>query len=207
MLRTPVEASDHLRHREILLTEEAVELLDGLLLGDGSLESPTHSESRFALGQRVGREGWVHDVARRLGNNGIPSVVSNRGERGWELRTPKYRTLTRERLRWYPSGVKAVPVDVRLTPLSISQWYWGDGLVENNGYRMGFCTDSFAQEQVQFLASQLRFQYGLESVVRPHQGGFRIYISQRASRVGLVRLLETFCPQCFQYKLNVRGII
>lgn len=108
------------------------------------------------------------------------------------------------RRRVEPSSVMRV---IRALVLSISQWYWGDGLVENNGYRMGFCTDSFALEQVQFLASQLRFQYGLESVVRPHQGGFRIYISQRASRVGLVRLLETFCPPCFQYKLKVRGII
>lgn len=214
-LRDAVEASDLRRRRVIALTEETKELIDGLLLGDASVGDHRRSEARLELTQRRACEDWVVDIGMRLEAAGFDTRITDRGARGLQLRTGKYATLTVERHRWYPQGVKAVPHDVRLTPLSIAQWYWGDGCTTKDGYRMTFHTDGFQRTHVEFLGARLHDLYGISSRIETRRAApstqlplrsdqYILTVSTSQSRRHLTKLLAPFCPRCFAYKLKTK---
>lgn len=208
-LRSAVEASDLRRFREFEETPKALTLIDGLLLGDASIECCMHSESRLELTQRRGCVAWLRRVAREFCQLGIETVLTDRGERGFQLRTGKYATFTRQRRRWYPHGIKYVPPDVQLAPEALAHWYWGDGSTENAGYRMAFCTDGFSKHDVGFLAERLHSLYGWRPTIqrRPRgYRGFRLAIAKRDDRTALTGLIRPYCPRCFMYKLKVKLI-
>lgn len=217
-LRDAVEASDLRRKRTVTLTEETRELIDGLLLGDASVGDHRNSEARLELTQRRTCADWVANVATRLESAGFDTRITDRGVRGLQLRTGKYATLTIERRRWYPDGIKAVPRDVRLTPLAISQWYWGDGCTGNNGYRMTFHTEGFQRAHVEFLGTRLLDLHGISSRLemrraspasqtRPLRSAnqYILTVSTSQSRRRLTKLLAPFCFKCFAYKLETKN--
>jgi len=214
-LRDAVEASDLRRNRTVALTEEARELIDGLLLGDAFVGDHQNSEARLELTQRRTCAEWVADVGMRLETAGFDTRITDRGARGLQLRTGKYATLTIERRRWYPLGIKIVPSDVRLTPLAISQWYWGDGCTSNNGYRMVFHTDGFQREHVEFLGTRLLDLHGISSRLETRRASpsskpprrsdqYILTVSTSQSRQRLTKLLAPYCFKCFAYKLETK---
>jgi len=217
-LRGVQEAHTLICHKTFPTTEESLELIDGLLLGDAWLEKTGGSEGRLGLAQRADRKEWLEQVQRELRAGGVKSNIKPRparighigkqvlrGNPSLQLRTLKYKTFTDQRLRWYPKGKKIIPLDIRLTPRALAHWYWGDGGLINTGYGVAFCTDGFTWEDVEFLASRLRLLYGWSPRVQSHRGNPRLVLSQRKHRLELVALTEPFCPDCFRYKLQVRG--
>lgn len=207
-LRSPTEASNLLRFKTFELTEDLIQLFDGLLLGDASIEQHANSMGRLELTQRRPCVGWLREIATVLELAGVRTSIADRGARGFQLRTRKYATLTDQRSRWYPGGTKTVPEDVRITPLSVSHWFWGDGSIGNNGYRIEFCTDGFSQEEVEGLGARLSdlihapVKARLRTRSLPY---FRIYVERAAGRHRLAKMLRPHCPVCFQYKLEVKN--
>ncbi|GAH48227.1 unnamed protein product, partial [marine sediment metagenome] len=60
--------------------------------------------------------------------------------------------------KWYPNRKKIVPRDIKLTPLTVRQWYIGDGcLVPHNSGRSHIilCTEGFPIADVKWLADKL----------------------------------------------------
>jgi hypothetical protein len=202
-LRNAVEASDLLRFRTFQESEILVELFDGLLLGDASVGDNRHSEARLELSQRSDRRQWLEDVSAHFSAAGIMCKITDRGSRGLQLRTGKYTTFSKLRDRWY-SDRKWVPDDVRLTPFALANWYWGDGSTNNNGYRMTFCTDAFSDDEVGLLSDRLHLLYGWHPTIRNHVGRPRLSICKKNDRIGLVGVIQRFCPPCFAYKLGIR---
>lgn len=205
-LRSAVQASDLRRHKTFNV-EPLRPLLDGLLLGDGSLEAPTTSESRLEISQRTSCQEWLTLIQHGLWQGGVTSSVLDRKERGHQLRTRKYRSFTEERRRWYPDGIKRVPADVCLNAEALAHWYWGDGT--SDPYRMTFCTDGFSVHEVEFLIARLGAEYGwqLRWQFHPKENGTRlprIICGKAKDRRELVELIRPHCPPCFQYKLKVR---
>ena len=217
-LRTAVEASDLGRHKTFHLTPALQSVMDGLLLGDAWVEVDARSEGRLCLEQAVSHEGWIEAVETFFTQEGVQCTRSTRkprenvlhgkvikGKGGALLRTRKYRVFTEQRARWYPSGLKRVPQDVDLGPLSLAHWYWGDGATSNQGYRMVFHTDGFEESEVVFLRDRLYALYGWTPKVSPRSGqkGFILTLGQASQRRDLVELIKPFCPPCFSYKLSI----
>lgn len=213
-----VRAANALRgHKEFPEVETAVELIDGMMLGDGWLEGNPNSAARFCLSQRSGRKEWLVQLQAEWAALGVESRFSLReprdhvlkdrvvrSSRADMLRSLKYATLSRQRERWYPGGIKVVPEDVRLTPVALAHWYWGDGALENNGYRMAFCTDGFTWEECKRLVGRLHTLYGWEGRIHSHRGKPKIVLQRREDREALVELIRPLCPPCFTYKLDTK---
>jgi len=204
-LRSAVEASNLRRFRTFPETETVLELLDGLLLGDAFVGDHQASEARLAISQRRDRRSWLDAVQKQLQEAGIETTIKDRGvARGWELRTGKYASLTKQRRRWYPKGKKIVPLDVRLGPQALAQWYWGDGSTGNDGYRMVFNTQGFTRKHVDFLRKRLNQLHGWQPTMHRNRKGFVINVSREEDRAALVDLIRPYCPSCFNYKLEIR---
>lgn len=198
-------AANMLRRKRTFEIDPVLDLIDGLLLGDASIEYDGVSEGRLELTQRKACVEWLEEVQVRFSEVGVKSLISNRGSiRGYQLRTGKYATFSEQRKRWYPNGKKIVPRNVQLSPESIAHWYFGDGVVENNGYRISLCTDGFEWEDVRFLIQRMYVLYGLEMKIYPHQNKPRISLQKKKSRISFIGLIRPYALPCFLYKTVVK---
>jgi len=142
---------------ESYLDEKTIEWIDGFLLGDGSASytKGTHKSARFSIGSS--EEEWASYAMSGL-NKYNPSKASSVG---WKFRPekpsrPTFSSATKmhpdislQAKRWYPNGKKIVPLDVRITPISIMLWYLGDGSAGTRGIatNLSLATCSFTPEE------------------------------------------------------------
>ena len=216
--RTAIEARSLQTRRSFTTTDRLGELIDGLLLGDAWIELDRTSEGRLCIEQREDRQSWLIALQSEFEMAGVKCYPGFReprtarikgkvflGKASVTLRTGKYRPFTDQRNRWYPNGSKRVPVDVRVGPHALAQWYWGDGSTSNSGYRMIFHTDGFPEEDVRFLQRRLHEEYGwLPTIQRRNQDCWILALSRKDHRRELVSLIRPFCPPCFGYKLIIK---
>jgi hypothetical protein len=127
------------------MNETIQSVFDGLLLGDASLASRSMISACLRMEIHVDNVDWVDHIKTIFDSNGIKSTIDfikprarfindrqiNSGHHV-SIRTPMYRNLFSERNRWYPNGVKIIPKDVDISPISIAQWYMGDGSLVKN---------------------------------------------------------------------------
>lgn len=158
-------------------TESVIELIDGLLLGDGSIERRIVG-SRLSLTQSINHSEWIDYVANSFDKMNIEygfyckpeGVIFINGKKYKRqptktIRTRSYTLLTRQRNRWYTGNTKIIPKDVRLTPTSIAQWYAGDGGIGGGGYHAFLCTECFSIYENNFLISKLKKKYDLDLII------------------------------------------
>lgn len=190
--------------------EPFIELVDGLMLGDGTLPRA----GGLRVEQSHVRQGWLEDLQKELRALGAESTMDEvvRPERirkdgrllpayrGFLLRTPAYVELREQRQRWYPGGVKHVPDDVRITQKSVAAWISGDG-TGNKAGALVLCTDDFTEEGVRLLIDRLDGVFGVRarrvSGGKPKIGLYR--------KDDVFRLREILLPQmseCCHYKFQ-----
>jgi len=202
------------------MVEEFTGLMDGLLLGDGSL-SPF---GQFRLSQTDARRAWLDIVAERLAGFGVSSRIVPHGKarrvrfkderfinpkNSSVLYTPCYREMKDLRARWYPDGIKHVPADVVMTPLGLAYWFCGDGTADKRGV-ISFCTNCFSEHDVIALSGKLSVEFDVaarcvETNRTPHlrdRREFLIRISKRDDAQRFKALTEMYVPECFQYKFK-----
>lgn len=191
------------------------ELVDGLLLGDGSIDR----KGLLRLEQCEQRLGWIEQVKQLLHQLGAESVIlplparkrplkeENRiiqGKPGNLLYTPAFVELKLERKRWYPGGSKLVPRDLRLTPPVVAHWFAGDGTYGTNGV-LSFCTNSFSADEVDFLIKRLADDLDILEARRaktPRPGQYTLGVYRKDQVLKLKVILEPLLPDCCQYKLQ-----
>lgn len=143
------------------LTEDVIEWIDGLMLGDGyiNFKKPNHATSRFRLDSS--QQEWAVYGFSKLGDyspRGV-SVYGKISERCpnaiWMNQTLTHPDITIQAKRWYfgDNQTKRIPSDVRITPTSMLLWYLGDGsltfIEESNTYVLRFATCSFDPNDVE----------------------------------------------------------
>ncbi len=204
-------------HKTFEMTENIQEIIDGLLLSDAWIEYSTNGEGRLAIEQRFDRVSWLENIINDFRKVNVETSMAYReardsvfdgkainGSPSFLLRTMKYVNFTKERQRWYPNGKKIVPHDVKLSPLALAYWYWGDGGLTSNNSVMRFCTDGFSFEEVDELCSKLKNIYNWECKIHKHQGYPNLAVTKTAHCLELITLIRPYCPPCFEYKLLLR---
>lgn len=119
------------------LTLPLIHFLDGELLGDGSLSMGRSKSSAYFKYGTSKKEYliWLMDILREfglnfLGENKIYIQHRKKDEKIYKCFhafSKSYRDLLTLYKRWYPEGKKIVPSDIELMPITIRQWYIGDG--------------------------------------------------------------------------------
>ena len=154
------------------LSERALEIVDGMLLGDGSLSHPNILSTYLSLssskgpsfplwlGEELAKEG----IQGRMGfkkRNGVLKSTGHPRIGSWKYISLRYKEWSDQRNRWYPEGIKIVPQDVRITPLSTLIWYLGDGTLkraikgEHTTFYIFLCTNGFTKEDCDHLCNRL----------------------------------------------------
>lgn len=212
-VRSPKEQNEKRLNMDAGTTERFVQFIDGLLLGDGSI----NFKNCFYLTQTMKREQWVFYVRGLFAEMGALTRMIPRGRRQhilegrrieekphWVLYSPAYVEMALQRERWYDDGEKRVPHDVRLTPLAVAHWFAGDG--SSSGPTLFFCTNGFRREDVEHLAEQMGVQMGIEA--RPSKtkrsGQYRLTVGKKREAFRLATLIRPHLAHCCMYKL--RGV-
>lgn len=123
------------------IDSEILEIIEGLLLGDGNISKPNSGNCVFRVSM-INREflewlnaklGWLSTgiklskTAEQSSNNGLvengnPDNYSD----VWRLNTVAHPKFNEYR-DWYDSGEKRYPENLELTPQKLEMWYISDG--------------------------------------------------------------------------------
>ena len=176
---------------EYQLTNNQLEIINGALLGDGTISKPYngHPNSVFVYSSKI-KEHVVfvttplYNLTSEKGQLSFLEVYDKRTKKVYNRYT--FRTLTNTiftkiRNKWYPEGKKIIPSDLKLTPLTCLIWYLGDGYLSSNGNKTSqeliFSTDCFVKEDLEtILLPQLK---EFEPHIRGSRNKFHIVIPHK----------------------------
>jgi len=173
----------------VSLSEEAMEFLNGELLGDASVIWGCKPVSAYySLSSKY--EEYLKWVEKRLLHFGIArrgTLKSYKSAFGvsWLLQSRYYRgALPALRQLWYPNDMKCVPKDLKLTPTTTKMWFLEDGSVTQSHYinSITFATNGFSHTDVILLRDLLSNAIGDEKVYirKASKKGFLIEIYKKS---------------------------
>ena len=197
--------------RGLRLTETHQEILVGLLLGDGCLETQNGGRTyRLKVEQSARHEAYVRRIhelfsewvltppRRRLSRASNGTMTIN-----WAFQTVSHEAFQPYGLQFYGGGRKKVPglITDWLTPRGFAYWFMDDGSMksaESKGVLLN--TQAYAPADVERLIEVLRSQFGLQAKIRAQSDGPQIYISGR-SYERVTKLIEPFVLEEMRYKV------
>lgn len=180
------------------LSQEAVEWIDGELLGDAYLApSSNYSAQIYYTSKFLEYCEYIKDVLKSFGIYQIGKIYKY--SLYYYYYSKRYAELLPLRKKWYPKGKKIVPKDLKLTSLTCRQWYIGDGsLVHTIDSKpcIQLYTCGFPIFDVEWLKEQL---IELSFKVTRESSENIIRISTKSTKDFLNYIGP--CPvECYQYK-------
>lgn len=208
-----------------MVRQEAREILDGVLLSDGSLVRQTATCNPYFRINLSGTEhyDWVYVIRKAIESLGFevspghPRTYDSRSHgqsyQCLALSTRASASLLGFYKEWYPLGVKEVPPTLSLTPVSLAHLFMGDGCsswTHSGGYVcVHLSVSGFSVDSV------VRLARGLASLGVDHLGyidraknkrctrAFSADINiHRASQGQFFNLIESYVVPSFQYKIK-----
>ena len=188
------------------LSKEAIEWINGELLGDGYMRQSPSLKISFQYTSKYPE--YIYYVSETLKSFGIKRAgkIYEEYHKIMNCYTYHYESIKYVELlpiynKWYPNGKKIIPRDIELTPLVIRQWYIGDGYLEfreNHRPRIKLCTCGFPISDVNWLTKQLN-NMNFKSKRQPSNN--IIYISPCSIKKFLDYIGE-YPVECYKYKFR-----
>lgn len=190
------------------LSKEAIEWLNGELLGDACLFSRSNYSTTVCYSSKYFE--YAHYVSNTLNSFGVEQIGKigkyyvkshNTGSYIYVYQSRRYIELFFFYKKWYPNGKKIIPKDLKLTPLTLRQFYIGDGYLghpKDCRPYIVLSTDGFTISDVEWLVKQLII-LGFKATRQPSRNG--IWISTHSTKDFLDYVGE--CPvECYKYKFD-----
>lgn len=164
--------------KECNLSDEFMENMTGFMLGDGYLSNRNKSKHTCQFIMTNVNPSYIYELSSMLSDEKVEHTVKIKDKPGGfkgsrvssSLYTKFYVTFAELEDKWYDrrndgTHYKIVPNDLKLTPISLLQWYIGDGyLVNLKGVpqRVQFCTDRYTDDEIFFLQECFKRDLGLD---------------------------------------------
>jgi hypothetical protein len=138
------------------VTAKGLEIVEGELLGDGSLQGRSLWSARYAHANKNRQYlVWLNTL---LSDEGVQTGmirhrVKNNGAEYYETKTKTHTAFYGLYQRFYPEGKKRLPLDLILTPTKCLHWYLGDGFRSKK--RCVLATCAFHIDALKNVMSQL----------------------------------------------------
>ena len=170
----------------IPLTEYQHQVLDGLMLGDGSIQLDRKNRSlnaRLVIRRAIKDKPyllWSKSIfeefcsANSIREYSDLDVRTNKIHKGISLTTLSNPSFTNYHNKWY-GQIKRVPSDLELNSLSVLIWFLDDGCIvrtKSSKLELKLSTDGFSKEDNEFLQCLLSKRYGVQ---------FNIYSSKEGT--------------------------
>jgi len=200
--------ANHLRQVNYCsLSQEAIDWINGELLGDGNLSTRSIYSAYFACASKYPE--YIQYVSNTLDSFGIEQsgMIRKKYHKNMNCHTYHYNSRFYKELlpiykKWYPNGKKIIPRGIELTPITLRQHYIGDGSLANKGRGRPFitlCTCGFTISDVTLLIRKL-IKLGFRSTRRPSDN--TIGISAHSTK-DFLNYIGPPPVECYQYKWAV----
>jgi len=211
---------------EDLVYDHGFEAIEGAIMSDAHLSSQNPSWFQIAQGGTAHLD-WLfflYDCLTSIGLNTKPPRIARTVHDGGPYiysmlasrRDPFFSSL---REKWYPQGSKRIPNDFILTPVSLANWFMGDGGSFWNHDKIGanvsayFECGNFPEDNIRLLEDQLK-ELGCTSLSR-HQRPRNLYRQHSASAIRVtvrersigyfMSMVEPYILPSFRYKVKFPG--
>jgi hypothetical protein len=169
---------------KINITDRALEVIIGELLGDGCLVLTGSHKSNACFSHSTANIYYGQYLYNKLIRDNVPLLKKeylpprNNGKPQFRTRTVTNQYWTSLYHKWYKSNTKIVPYDIKLTKEVCLHWFLGDGYFEQGTIKISTC--GFNKEEVLML-SNLLSKEGFKSNINKRSGGFYIIRFSRCS--------------------------
>jgi len=204
--RSHSEAVHIARANHCDISKEAIEWINGELLGDGCLTGRSPYSASFACGSKYIE--YIEYVRDTLKSFGIEQIGKINKYYHKDLNCYSYRYCSRAypelsiiRKQWYPEGKKIIPKDIKLTSLTLRQHYIGDGCLhksEDSNPDIQLCTCGFSIFDVDWFIKQL---VGLGFKATRWLSNNSIHISAYSTKEFL-KYIGKSPVKCYEYKFD-----
>jgi len=210
------------------LSNEQEQFLFGNMLGDGCIPWSNIGNTSFCINQKSDKIEYLEGLSHRYNpfslnihtrkikkpstENGTISHKNWNGEYliSSKLYTHSHPYFSKLRSKWYAEpnvkkSIKIIPPDLVLTWRMASTWMCDDGSNHcDTGRYLMLHTESFSDEDVNFLIHKLKENLNIKSKMNRHDGKPTIRIAGD-SWYRFIENISEFIPwSCFQYKLKKR---
>ena len=191
------------------LTPIQREVLVGLLLGDGCLETRNGRTYRLKIEQSKAHRAYVDHLYHVFDGWVLtPPRIRQVMSRGYASENVTFQTISHSAFRFYAhqfyrEGRKQVPKLIHrwLTPQALSYWFMDNGSLkskESKGVILN--TQAFAPADIERLIQCLQIKFELEARTRKQRDGCQIYISGNSFEK-FAALVEAYVIPEMKYKL------
>lgn len=157
---------------ETIPNQIEIEILNGLMLGDGSLTLYKNKGAKNAyltIEHSIAQKNYCEWFSKKLNflnskmcfRKAYKNKINNRiiyGKGSWRLITQRHSFLTNLFNQWYSlNNKKEVPEDIKLTWQTIAIWYFDDGNLNIKTKCITLYTNSFSEKSINILINQLKF--------------------------------------------------
>jgi len=198
------EANHLARGNHCDLSQEAIEWINGELLGDGCIISQSSYSAKFEYISKY--KEYIRYISDTLKLFKIKSTYKQIKQKRWDRELVSYNCQSRNyaellpiRKKWYPEGKKIVPRDIKLTPLTVRQWYIGDGCLIHQKKKkphISLYTNGFTIFDVNYLIKELN---NINIKAKRQQSSNIINISVH-SIIDFLKYIGDCPVKCYQYK-------
>lgn len=198
----------------LVLSKLQKEVLVGLLLGDGCLESTKNSQAaRLKVGQSLKQSefaGWLYKIFKDFVHT--PPKLKEKIRDNKKYSEMVFNTLTHKSFKhfydlFYPKGKKVVPESINkiLSSRGLTVWFMSDGSIKSKECKGRILnTQSFIRTDIELLIKILRDKFNLNCSIRTQKDGLQIYISAKSAEVLQDLLKDNILPS-FNYKLPLKS--
>ncbi len=183
------------------------EVLVGLLLGDGHLETQNEGCTyRLKVEQSEQHQPYVQHLYE-LFQAWVLTPPQPKKEGKWWFQTISHGAFRFYAQQFYREGRKAVPKIIHrlLKPRGLAYWFMDDGSMKDTHSRaVVLNTQSFSREDVARLAQVLSEKFALEAYLRRQREGYQIVIAG-GSLQRFLDLIEPYLIPEMRYKLPKAG--
>jgi hypothetical protein len=190
------------------LTPLQEQVLIGKMLGDGTFAIKTNdgmNTAHVAWGQK--EEAYTDWCIKTLGDLALKSKpqVSGYGTTMHRAHTKNTVAIYNTFNHWYSSGVKEVPEDIKLTPISMAFWYMDDGALthfDGQEDRVRFATNGFSYKSCQHLVRELN-KFDIDATIKDYKKGNEICLTTDNAEKFFLLVAPYIC-ESKKYKLPER---
>lgn len=197
-------ANNKLAINEALHNQVDLNIFDAHVLGDGSIlqigKKQKYPNFAFYSNHKSYLE-WLSErfvilKQRPIWSRSYLDKRTNKQYTGYWMRSLSSRFLDVQYKRWYPKGVKELPMDINVNAEFLLHFFLDDGSRASNG-AFYLAMDAISASGTQLLRSKVESLVNSKVSIHRNGKGFRLYIPKRSNFLDVIGA----CPvKEFEYK-------
>lgn len=200
------------RKKKLFLTSNQREIIVGLLLGDGCLETQNTGRTyRLKVEHGASQSKYVDWLYRQFVDWVLtPPQMKDKADQSQNV---WFQTISHPALRFYAqqfyvNGRRQVPriIAKLITPLGLAVWFMDDGSLKSKDHRaLILNTHCFSSADLSLLQKVLLIRFDIEAQFRHQKDGTQLLLTEpSASR--LAEIIQPYLLPEFWYKLGKVGL-